>query len=408
MTSDAISNIEPYDPTTNPDRDNPYAKYAAIREHEPVWDPGLRAHLIAGYDTIKAITEDTDRFASHNSVGLQSPVPAEVAEILANAEPTGTTIVEQDGEQHRQTRELWNRLLRPERINAQRPRIEARAHQLIDEFPDVGPIDLVSAFSYPLAESVIGELAGIHGDDQDAVFASAMGLLAAFNPLYTLTERCAAAQRVVNSDRYLIDLYHHRRTHPRDDLASEAADALNLPDFLITIRTLFGAGITTPQSTLASMVHALLATGNWHAAIANPSVLREALEETLRHATAVRGLLRTATVDVHFTRPDGTATTVRRGEPVLLLFGAANRDDRVFTDPDDFQLGRSKKPRHMGFGHGVHACVGAMVARVEIRIAVATLGARLPGLQLVRDFQPHYSPGLVFRELQDLWVNWTT
>lgn len=407
MTRHATSDIS-YDPTKNPHRDNPYPLYEVIRRHEPVWDPGLQVHLVAGHDTIRAITEAPDRFASHNSAGLQSPLPIDVAEILANAQPITTPLVEQDGEAHRRTRHLWQHLLRAERIAALRPSIQANAHALIDQFPSSGRIDLVDAYSFPLAKSVISLLAGIPANDQDAMFASAADLLATYNPLLPIKERCDAAQRFVNSDDYLIDLYRDRRTNPRDDLASDAAAALSLPDFAITIRTLYGAGITTPQATLSSMVHALLTTGNWHAAIANPSILKEALEETLRHDTATRGLVRTATADVPFTRPDGTVTTIRRGERVLLLFGGANRDERVFPQPDEFQLGRPRTPRHLAFGNGVHWCVGAMLARTEIRLGVATLGTRLHSLQLASDFQPHYTPGLLFRELQSLWVEYTT
>ena len=166
---------------------------------------------------------------------------------------------------------------------------------------------------------------------------------------------------------------------------------------------MIAAGHETTTNLIANAVHQLLAgPERWQALTADPSLAAVAVEETLRHDSSVQGALRVATEPVRIGDVDLPA-----GSRVRVMFAAAGRDPAQFEDPDEFRLDRGGPPRHLGFGHGAHFCVGAPLARLEATIALETLAAALPGLRLADGFQPEYLPGgFIFHALAALPVAW--
>ena len=223
-----------------------------------------------------------------------------------------------------------------------------------------------------------------------------MDLLDWANPLSPVEDKIAAAHRFVASDTYFRRMFEQRQGTAGEDIASLlVTTGAGFENFLMIIRTFYAAGIDTTRDAITSTIYALLSSGLWSAAVADPSIIPNAAEETLRRDAPHRGLLRTAAVDVEL---DGVELPA--GARLLLLYGSANRDERHFPDPDAFELDRAGLrgvDGHLGFGRGMHACVGAHLARTEARVAVEVLGRRFPRLALASGFAADYVGSFFFR-----------
>ena len=204
--------------------------------------------------------------------------------------------------------------------------------------------------------------------------------------------------------QYFAQVLAARRRRPADDLISELAEAevdgrrLDDEEIFSFLRLLLPAGVETTYRATGNLLYALLTrTEQLDAVAADPSLVAQAFEEALRWEPPVQVVLRRAT------RPARLAgVPVEEGADVGLLLGAANHDERRFERPDEFDLFRPARP-HLGFGFGIHVCVGMHLARLEARIAVATLLDRLPGLRLDPD-EETYIGGLSFRSPRALPV----
>jgi cytochrome P450 len=309
-----------------------------------------------------------------------------------------------DPPRHNQLRALVSRAFTPRRIAALHDGIEELAEDLARRLVHgEGSADFVAEFAAVLPAMVIADLLGVPREDRDQ-FRQWSSRLVQVDP--TNGETADALSAVASMYGYFTDFLADRRQEPREDLMSALVyaeiDGVRLTDeeLLGFCVLLLVAGNETTTNLLGSAAVVLAQHPDSRRRLAaDHTLLGPAIEELLRYHSPVQGLSRTLTRDIVLHN-----TMMRSGESVLLLFGSANRDERMFPDPDVFDIDR--KPDHLAFGRGVHFCLGAALARLEARIALTALLRRLPTWDVDLDSAQRLRSGLV-RGYTSLTIFWS-
>ncbi|MDX8146039.1 cytochrome P450 [Lentzea sp. BCCO 10_0061] len=283
---------------------------------------------------------------------------------LSSAIIPGGMLNHTDPPEHTRLRKPIARAFSTRRMEALRPRIEEIANELLDAWQDAEEVDVIETFAYPLPITVICELLGVPKEDRDEVRQLTAELLAPATMAEAYGRFAAYAQELVHTKE------------PGDDVITELRDEPNLVNTLVLLIT---AGHETTSQLIGSGLLALLRDPALKRSLVDdPILIPEAVEEFLRHdGPFALGLGRVATADVVI-----GGVTIPRSSQVTVSLGAANRDPSRYSDPDVLQLGRNP---HVGFGHGIHYCVGARLARIEGEIAFGTLLRRFPELVLAAE-----------------------
>ncbi|GAA3724857.1 cytochrome P450 [Streptomyces tremellae] len=378
--------------------ENPYPHYAGLRQlgavHEVRGGDGWRFWLVVGYDECRAAFGDARLVKS-------SPAQDEEDRIM------GRHLLISDPPDHTRLRRLVSREFTPRRVAQLRPRVQQITDRLLDAMLPAGRGDLVDALSFPLPITVICELLGVPDGDRDAFRAWS-------NEIVTPTDAQLARDSVLAMRDYLDALIGRRRdAEPGDDLLSallrteaEGDDRLSAAEVRAMAFILLVAGHETTVNLITNGVRALLDHPDQLAALrADPGLLDGAVEEVLRY----EGPVENATF--RFTREpvvyDGTE--IPAGEPVLIGLASADRDPARFAEPDTFDIRRTAEggAGHLAFGHGIHFCLGAPLARLEAKVAIGTLLERAPDLALDRAAErPEWLPGLLIRGTRRLPLRW--
>jgi cytochrome P450 len=320
-----------------------------------------------------------------------------------------SNMLERDGDDHRRLRRLVSKAFTPRMIERLRPRMQEIADGLLDPVASTGEMELVSSFAFPLPITVIAELLGVPPADRDRFreWSNAM-----VSPALSTAELERFGVLMSDFVAYLHVLFEERRSEPGEDLVSalvaveDGGDTLSEEELSSMVALLIVAGHETTVSLIGNASLALLTHPEQRAAIErDPSLLPRAVEELIRYDGPVeRTLNRWAAVDVEL-----RGQTIRRGESVIVVLGAADRDPERFEDPDALVLTSERGTRHLGFGRGPHFCLGAPLARLEAEIALGTLLGRLTGLRLaVPPEELRWRPVPLFRSLVALPVAWDT
>ncbi|MFJ2893332.1 cytochrome P450 [Streptomyces sp. NPDC087218] len=376
---------------------NPYPYYEKLRAAGPVHtvrtDEFERVWLVVGYDEARAVLAD-QRFAK-DWRGLPG-APGESDPIFRN-------MLELDAPHHTRLRKLVAREFTARRVEALRPRVQEITDGLLDAMLPAGRADLVDALAFPLPMTVICELIGVPDLDRNAFRRLSNEIITPASP-----EQEQEAVRAMNA--YLGELIGEKRRSPGDDLMSalvrardEEGDGLS-PDELVGMAfLLLVAGHETTVNLIANGVRALLDHPDQLAALrADPALLDGAVEEMLRYD----GPVETATFRYPREQVEIGSRTVPAGEPVLVSLAGADRDHARYPAPDAFDIRRDTQG-HLAFGHGVHFCMGAPLARMEGRIAIRTLLERCPGLAPDAEAGEYdWIPGLLMRGRRGLPVRW--
>ncbi|MER6117146.1 cytochrome P450 [Streptomyces sp. NPDC001743] len=376
---------------------NPYPYYAELRAEGPVHtvrtDEFDRLWLVVGYDEGRAVLAD-QRFGKD-----WRKLPGQTG---AGA-PINANMLEMDPPDHTRLRKLVSREFTPRRIEALRPRVQQITDGLLDAMLPAGRADLLDAFAFPLPMTVICELIGVPDMDR-AAFRVMSG--AVVSPVGAREE--GDAIRAMGD--YLTELIEDKRCSPGDDLMSaliaaryDDDDTLS-PDELVGMAfLLLVAGHETTVNLISNGVRALLTHPEQLAALrADFGLLDGAVEEMLRYEGPVENsTFRLALEDVRI-----GSRTIRAGDLVLVSLAGADRDPGRYPAPDRFDI-RRETQGHLAFGHGIHFCLGAPLARMEGRIAIRTLLERCPGLGPDPDAgEPDWLPGLLIRGVRRLPVRW--
>lgn len=309
------------------------------------------------------------------------------------------SMLELEPPRHTRLRGLVTRAFTSRRIAALRPEIATLTHQLIDALPENGA-DLLPSFCQPLPVIVICRLLGVPESHADQLLHWSNAMVAMYQARRTRAIEDAAARAAADFTTFLQDLIAHRRKTPADDLlthliaAEEQGDRLTPEELVTTVILLLNAGHEATVHTLGNGIKALLDTGT----PITPDSAEQSVEEILRHDPPLHMFTRTAyeEVTLHGHR-------FRRGDQVALLLGAANRDPERWPDPHRFDQSRPVQP-NTSFGAGLHFCVGAPLARLELQTTLPILFARLPHLALAEP--PRYANLYHFHGLKALRVTY--
>ncbi|GAB4198764.1 MAG: cytochrome P450 [Roseiflexaceae bacterium] len=392
-----------------PHLEDPYPLYAEARKGPVFFTPVFGCWIVSRYQDVLAVLNDTQRFSSHHLFRQPvNPTPEVLAE-LAKIPPETPLLVTEDPSAHTRTRAMVAKALSPRRFAAMEPRVQAIADDLIDSFAAAGAADLVGQYTYPLAMRVLLEFIGLPVEDAGFIKRWAQEHMQLSLPGLAPEQQLQYARTTVEFSAYCTRLITDRQANPRDDVLSGLLDAregserpFDHAELITLLQTMFTAGHETTTCLISNtLLHLLREPADWLALCADPSLAAAVSEEGLRYDAPVHGMFRVTKEEVEL-----GGAVLPAGQRVLLLFGAANRDGAVFPEPDRFVPNRPNASRHLGLGYGIHYCIGAPLARLEARVALATLARRLPGLRLAPAFQPRYLSNLVQRVLLELPGVW--
>ncbi|MCT2545066.1 MULTISPECIES: cytochrome P450 [Streptomyces] len=375
-------------------------KLAEICGEQPVLRVSLPyggdAWLVTRHADVRTVLADP-RFSRAAAVG--EDIPRTVATGLPS-----TSMLSMDPPEHSRLRRRVANSFTVRRVEALRPRVQHIVNGLLDTMLAAGgPSDLTQTLTWPLPITVICELLGVPVADRDRFNVWVDGLLMLSDPV-----RSMEARGLLND--YLAGLVALRRTTPTDDLLGELANVADEEDRLLDEElvslgvSLLSAGQEATANQLGNFVYTLLTRPDlWQKLVADPGLVPDAVEELSRiiPISASAGFTRIAIEDVEL-----GGQTIRAGDAVVAELGIANRDPEVFDHPEEIDFHRGNVP-HVTFGHGVHHCLGAQLARMELRVVLESLLRRLPGLHLaVPVEQISWRTNRLIRGVDALPVSW--
>ncbi|EFL25514.1 cytochrome P450 107B1 (P450CVIIB1) [Streptomyces himastatinicus ATCC 53653] len=392
---------------------DPYPAYAWLREHAPVHrttlPSGIDAWLVTRYADARQALADarlsknpqrhSESAHARGKVGIPGEQRADLMTHLLNIDPPD----------HTRLRRLVSKAFTPRRVAAFAPRVRELTDDLIDAFADRKEADLIHEFAFPLPIYAICDLLGVPREDQDDFRDWAATMIR-----HGGGPRGGVARAVKKIRAYLAELIHRKRAALGNDLMSDLIRASDHGDHLTENEAaamafiLLFAGFETTVNLIGNGLYALLRHPGQRARLQR--ALEEGDEELL--ATGVEELLRyDGPVEMATWRFATEPVTIggqriAEGEPVLVVLAAADRDPERFADPDVLDLSRTDN-QHLGYGHGIHYCLGAPLARLEAQTALATLLRRIPDLRLaVEPDDLRWRGGLIMRGLRTLPVTW--
>ncbi len=392
------------------DRDDPFPLFDEVRQLAPVHAvtlaDGHDAWLVVGYDEARVALNEP-RFSKDMHAALATG-DGVVAEGLPGPS-FARHMLSVDPPDHSRLRRLVSTAFTPRRVEALRPRVQAIVDDLLDAVAAAGPearVDLVAGFAFPMPFTVICELLGVPEPDRAALGKGLIELLVPYSTPAEYAKAKAASDAVVGMLEALVEA---KQANPGDDLVSglisarDGNERLSTQELLSTIFQLIVAGHDTTASLIGNSIVALLE---------NPAQLDELRSDPTKLATAVEELLRYDAPVPHSTFRYAVGpveiggVTIPTGAQVIICLAAANRDTAQFAQPEQLDLDRAES-RHLAFGHGIHHCLGAPLARMEGQIALGSLLRRFPELRLavpVDDLHWGHGDGLVLRGLSELPV----
>ncbi|HUF89914.1 MAG TPA: cytochrome P450 [Gemmatimonadota bacterium] len=384
---------------------DPFPFFARLRAEEPVHRHALSrrraAWLVSRYDDAVGVMTDR-RFVKDRANASTPDRPAKAPWVPGPFRPLTRNMLDVDEPDHRRLRTLVQTAFTPRRIAGIAVRIEALADELLDRAGARGEIDLVAEFALPIPTTIIAELLGVPAGDRHRFHRWSSRIVAADRSPWAAVRAIPAGLAFV---RYLRRRLAGRRAVDRDDLlgalvrAEAGGERLSEDELLAMAFLLIVAGHETTVSLIGNGALALLDHPDEKDRLAaDPALLEPAVEELLRFA----GPLVLATERYASDDLEVAGVTIPRGELVYVALASANRDERQFPHPDRLDLAREPN-RHLAFGHGIHFCLGAPLARLEARIAFGRLLARFPDFRLATDRDRlRWSGGLVLRGVQAL------
>ena len=383
---------------------NPYPVYHRLRQTDPLHRSGGFCFATRNSD-ISSILRDK-RFGKDFRGRLIGRCGPQILD-----EPVYRSMqrwmLERDPPQHTRLRGLMSGAFSPERLEQMRPQIERTVHRLIDRMEPRGQGDLIADFAFRLPVIVMCELLGIPDDHRPMFFAGGRGHGQHLDPAPTPAEIAAANKSHLAAERYFTRLVELRRCQPSTDLtthlirASENGGGLDDEELIANLILLFGAGHETTANLIGNAILALFRNPDQLDLVRHhPGLIENAIHEFLRYDSSVQTALRVAMMDVEL-----GGRLLHKGEIVISLLAAGNRDPSVYERPDELDLTR-EKVRPLSFGGGIHYCVGAQLARIEAELAVSILLQRLPTLRLQQPATPTWRPLFVLRGLKTLPAMW--
>ncbi len=391
--------LTPFDPAF---REDPYPILHELRRRAPVHrDEELRRWVVTRHDDVA--------FVLRHKEFLVDPRKARPDAFHRMFETRGgdeePSMLFLDDPEHKRLRGLVSRAFTPRAVEQMRPRVRRLAHALLDRVPE-GEFDVMAALAAPLPAVAIAMMLGVDEADQERFKTwSETSNEVFFNPFADAAEQARGQEAVEALQRFFQDEIRKRRAEPRDDLigglcrVEEDGDRLSEAEIVTMCNLLLIAGNVTTTDLIGNGVKALMDHPEQLETLrGRTDLVPNAVEEMLRYDSPVVNSARIAPYDFEL---GGVA--IGKGESVLTVLGAANRDPEVYPDPDRFDVER-EDTHHQSFGGGHHLCLGAHLARLEAREAIAALLERFPRLEPAA--RPHvYRQVPSFRGLKEYWLH---
>ena len=378
----------PLDLNSQDFQNSKYDWYRSILEEQPACMGRvsiMKVGLVSRYEDCRTLLTDQDLFLRNRGRArgkpkagpLPFPLPRSIAAVA-------TSMILQDDPEHRRLRNLVNKAFTQRAVERLTSRVEVFTDDLLSDLDTESSIDISQHFARPIPTRVISEMMGLSGEDmkrfQDGFRILSDGLTGA-SMIRTL------AWDLPKMSRFVRTLIKKKRQDPGEDIlsrlveAEEDGDRLNEQEIVAMVFLLIIGGFETTQHLITNSVHTLLIHPDQLARLrADPQLWPTAVDELVRHRGPIHGTKMVYPIrDISF-----QGVTFKRGTPMMPLIAAANHDPRVFQAPDAFDVGRTPN-HHLGFGFGMHFCLGKQLALMETRIALSRLFDRFPNLHLAVD-----------------------
>jgi cytochrome P450 len=374
-----------FDPLDPAQQEDPFMLLGFARSERPVFHaPRFDLWVVTRYEDVLAVLKDHRTFSSAGALkSSPEPYAPEVRAVLEEGWPGMPFIIEIDPPLHDRIRGLVTKAFTPRRIAELEPRIEAIAAELLDGLAAERRVDVIDRFAWPLPLRVLGELLGLPREDLPRLHRWGTDWLLLQQP-GPVEERVENARGLVEMQRYFVGALEEREREPRDDLMGalmavrpEIDPPLTIPEIAGLPLDLMVAGHVTVTRAVGSALVLAFRHAELRRHLLDPESAPHAIDEVLRLESPAQGLFRRTTREVEI-----GGVRLPEGARVMVHFGSANRDDAVFAEPDCLRPARDDLGKHLAFGKGIHFCIGAPLARLELRIALPLLLERLPGLRL--------------------------
>jgi len=391
---------------------NPYPQLDKLSEETPIfYSEELGYLVVTGMDYVVEVLKNHQIFSSEN---VQDPVfpVCEAAQEVMSAPDYNPQAVMSNCQQpdHTRIRKFTRDGFNARRMKILEPYIREHTEELIDQMLEKGsPAEFVSSLAHPLPGHVIFRFIGFpEEDDQQLIHWTSNRLIFTWGRPSD-EQQVDIAENMLRYWRYCRDFVATRNEEPADDLTSELLAAHKDNPDLFTYRevesVIYGlsfAGHEIVSNFIAlSLLNILPDRDQWQALCDDPLLIPNALEEVLRFDSPQTSWRRVTTQDTNF-----HGVEIPKGTRVFISLGSANHDGDTFKEPSDFDINRDNADRHISFGHGIHFCLGARLARLEANIAIEALTRRIPSIRLVDDQQLKFAPNITFRGPAELHVEW--
>jgi len=360
-----------FDPFDYAFHEDPYPVYRELREHAPVyWNEELRFWALSRHADVLAGFKDWERFSNAHGISL------EIAELDKDSSAV-LSMLGMDPPRHDRIRALVAKGFTPRRVAALEPNIRALSVRYLARMREAGRCDFIADFAGRIPMDVVSEMLGVPEADRDELRGWSDMILHREEGVRGVP--AAGIEASGKLLRYFVGVIAERRRRPGDDLASALLAAeidgerLSDKDIIAFLYLMIIAGNETTTKLLANAIYWLARHPSARKEVReSPALIPDWVEETLRYDNSTQLMARTVTADL-----DYRGHAMRRGDRILLLIGSANRDERVFPNPDVFDLHRDASA-HLSFGRGTHFCLGAALARLEARVALEEVQRRIP------------------------------
>jgi cytochrome P450 len=387
---------------------DPYPHYERLRATDPMHVTPFGAIVASRHAEVSLVLRDKRFGKAFVDRSIRRYGPDIMAEPIFRS--MSHWMLQQDPPDHTRLRGLVVKAFTARRVEDMRPRIREVVDQTLDAVIDRGRIDLIADFAFRLPVTIICDMLGIPEEHREVFYTSSRTGGRILDPVpLTPAEIAEANASNAIAKMYFEQLFELRRRQPGDDLTTQLVQAeedgskLTNEELTANIILLFGAGHETTVNLIGNGLLALHRNPDQLARLkARPDLITNAVEEFLRYDSSVQMSGRVALEDIE----DLGGSRIAKGDNVLCLLGAANRDPAVYPDrPDSLDITRPNV-RPLSFGGGIHHCLGAQLARIEAEIAISTLLKRLPGLRLDDAVNPQWRPTFVLRGLKRLPASW--
>jgi cytochrome P450 len=401
-----LPTTHPFDPSVLA---HPFEFDRVLRREAPVHrDATTGLFLVSSYEYVVEALKDYETYSNKFIMAMGGGGAAadpEMAEIMQTGYPPVDTMLTADPPEHKRFRGLVNKAFTPRRVRAIADRIEAISSELIDAFSARGRVELKAEFAGPLPLTVIADQLGVPREDMGRFRKWSDGFVAQLGGMADRETVLASQRLIVEFQHYFAEKLEEVKRNPGENILSDLVRArlegerpLDTPESLSILQQLLVAGNETTANSIVEGILLLVQNPDQLAAVrAEPGLIPNLVEEVLRLSSPTQNMWRVVTRDTEL-----GGVKLPKNSMAMLRFGSANRDAGRFPDPDRFDVRRENAAEHLAFGHGIHFCIGAILARKEMEIAFRQLLERLDEVRLAPGAELHYEPNMLLRGLESL------